>query len=182
MIVIMKYYLSYFVILLFTCLNILNFLEAHEQPGLRYLVRNEILSSKQQSNNICLNFQSYHIHVMFLQNNQNSTKEALDLQNKFMKEFSLSDENLCQFLPSDPSSSSSMCIFEVQYSPSGPFVTAQTTYFIPIADYETAVSFTLKNRGSLDVFVHPNTGCGFEDHIQHSLWSGNKWYCLIIIK
>ena len=83
---------------------------------------------------------------------------------------------MCAFTPSDPQPNyNEICVFDIHYAPSGPFVTAQSTYFIPISEYERAVSWTMANRRGLDVFVHPNTGCGIQDHVMHSLWGGNKW-------
>ena len=33
----------------------------------------------------------------------------------------------------------------------------------------------MKNKGILDILVHPNSGCGVQDHVDHALWAGNKW-------
>jgi aromatic ring-cleaving dioxygenase len=66
-------------------------------------------------------------------------------------------------------------LLQTNYEASGPFLTAQTAVFIPVNLYEQAVSFMVKNRGRLDVFIHPNSGCGVEDHLLHGLWGGNRW-------
>ena len=70
---------------------------------------------------------------MFLQNNANSTNDAVTLQNKFTDHFAISDKPVCAFTPSDPEPNyNEICVFDINYFPSGPFVTAQTTYFIPV--------------------------------------------------
>ena len=159
------------------CLYLTSCCVSHLQPGIPYVTENMRVQSDFNIS-ICTTFQSYHIHTMFLQNNANSTSAAIRLQESFMKEFGLTyEQSSCEFLPNDPNNldpSTTMCVFEVQYQPAGPFVTAQTTFFIPKADYEKAVSFTMKQRGLLDVMVHPNTGCGVEDHIIHPVWGGRS--------
>jgi hypothetical protein len=120
--------------------------------------------------------QSYHIHVLFWQNNANSTNSAINLQDEFMSHFNLSrDNDACPFEPGDTAPTSPMCVFGTDYEAAGPFLTAQTALFIPIADFERTVSWTVQRRGSLDVFVHPNSGCGIQDHLNYGLWAGNKW-------
>lgn len=47
--------------------------------------------------------------------------------------------------------------------------------FIPVSMYEVTVAWMLKYKGPLDMLVHPNSGCGLQDHITHALWGGNKW-------
>ncbi len=140
---------------------------AHPQPGTRLLSDEDCKSGPQ--------FLSYHIHAFFWMNNANSTSNAEKLQASFAEHFNISSKPLCTFAPSDPSPNSDLCVFAIHYAPSGPFVTAQTTYFVPISMYEQAVSWTVRHRGNLDIFVHPNTGCPVEDHLRHSLVAGTKW-------
>ena len=64
---------------------------------------------------------------------------------------------------------------QTDYEAAGPFVTAQTALFIPVSMFEQAVSWMVAHRGKLDVFVHPNSGCGIQDHMIHGIWGGNKW-------
>ena len=33
----------------------------------------------------------------------------------------------------------------------------------------------MQNRGDLDVLVHPNSGCEFEDHTEWAFWGGKSW-------
>jgi hypothetical protein len=46
----------------------------------------------------------------------------------------------------------------------GPFLTGQSPYFIPISYYKKNVSFMVQNRGQLDIFVHKlRTLIGLDD-------------------
>lgn len=40
---------------------------------------------------------------------------------------------------------------------------------------QRTVPWIMQRRGALDVLVHPNSGCGLEDHTQWPLWGGNAW-------
>ena len=120
--------------------------------------------------------QSYHIHVLFWQNNVNSTKAAILLQDNFLTKFGLTRENnTCAFEPGDDPADGSLCVFTTDYVPAGPFLTAQTAIYVPIADYERTVSWTVQRRSILDVFVHPNSGCTVDDHLHSGVWSGQRW-------
>mmetsp|Transcript_26702 Transcript_26702/g.39674 ORF Transcript_26702/g.39674 Transcript_26702/m.39674 type:complete len:162 (-) Transcript_26702:127-612(-) len=119
-------------------------------------------------------FQSYHIHTLFWHNNKNSTAAAEDLLQGFMTRFNLDQSNMCQYNPGDLRETD-LCVFETDYEAAGPFLTGQTAVFVPVSMYEETVSWMVKHKGFLDVFVHPNSGCGIEDHLMHGLWAGNKW-------
>ena len=58
-------------------------------------------------------FQSYHIHILFWQNNKNSTTAAEDLLAKFMQTFHLDESNACKYNPGDLSETD-LCVFEVR--------------------------------------------------------------------
>lgn len=139
---------------------------AHVQPGVRAM-------------GSCADHppaQSYHIHVLFWQTNTNSTNSALKLQDEFLANFGLTKEsNTCPFEPGSTEPDAPMCVFSTDFEPAGPFLTAQTALFIPVADYQRTVSWIVPRRGSLDVFVHPNSGCSTNDHVYDGLWAGNKW-------
>ncbi|KAJ1409951.1 DOPA-like domain-containing protein [Ochromonadaceae sp. CCMP2298] len=147
---------------------------AHEHPGLLQRLQ---LSSKDEID--CtpegVQFQSYHVHVLFWQNNRNSTAAALKLQGQFMEAFGLGLADKCQFSPSATMPDADMCYFQTDFEPAGPFVTAQYSFFVPTAQYEIAVGWMLRRRGTLDVLVHPNSGCGLQDHLQYSSWGGRVW-------
>jgi DOPA 4,5-dioxygenase len=120
-------------------------------------------------------FQSYHIHILFWTNNKKSIEMAENLLLKFMDRFSLtSEKNMCKFGPGNLEETD-MCVFETDYAAAGPFLTAQTAVFVPISMYEEAMAWMIKYKGVLDMFAHPNSGCGLMDHVSHGLWAGNKW-------
>lgn len=120
-------------------------------------------------------FLSYHIHVLFWPRSaatptlNASSVVALDLQKRFIAEFS----------PGAPCTGlfhqGRLCMFDVDYVGKGPFVTAQWSAFIPIEDFARTVSWVMQRRGELDVLVHPNSGCGLEDHTRWPLWGGKPW-------
>ena len=120
--------------------------------------------------------QSYHIHVLFWQNNKNSTNEAIQLQESFLSKFGLTyEKDTCPFSPGDIQPNAPMCVFSTDFAPAGQFVTAQTALFVPVADYERSISWLVPRRGNLDVFIHPNSGCSINDHLKDALWAGNRW-------
>jgi aromatic ring-cleaving dioxygenase len=120
-------------------------------------------------------FQSYHIHVLFWTNNDQSILMAENLLKAFMEKFSLTAEkNMCQYNPGDLEETE-LCVFETDYAAAGPFLTAQTAVFVPVNLFEETVAWMIKYKGKLDMFAHPNSGCGLMDHVSHGLWAGNKW-------
>lgn len=120
-------------------------------------------------------FQSYHIHILFWTNNKQSVQMAEDLLLKFMDQFSLTaEDNMCKYNPGNLEETA-LCVFETDYAAAGPFLTAQTAVFVPISMYEEAMAWMIKHKGVLDMFAHPNSGCGLMDHVTHGLWAGNKW-------
>ena len=119
---------------------------------------------------------SYHIHTLFWQMSAESVTKAMEFQQAFFDEFELNGVEICTFEAPDPQPNiEDICAFEIDWMPSGPFVTANFAFFVPKGHYEKAVSWSMQNRGDLDIFVHPNSGCHVEDHIKWSVWGGNKW-------
>ena len=119
--------------------------------------------------------QSYHIHVLFPPSNALATNAAMDLQRQFMTAFDLTSAGNCTMSAGDPAPNATMCAFEVDWEPAGPFLTAQYSFFVPVTQYEAAVSWIVRHRGKLDVLVHPNSGCEVEDHTAWALWAGRPW-------
>ena len=117
---------------------------------------------------------SYHIHVMFWQNNKPRTASALELREQFIKRFELEGKD-CEIFPGDPAPGHEMCVFEVNLEPAGPFTTAQYAFYIPPGDLLETSAWMLQHRGVQDVFIHPNTGCETNDHTKWYTFSGDKW-------
>ena len=121
-------------------------------------------------------FLSYHIHVLFWSSSNKSIASALRFQGDFMTEFGLWNKANCTRDSEDPLPRADMCAWtEIGWEPEGPFLTAQYSFFVPVAMYEKAVAWTVRHRGDLDVLVHPNSGCENEDHTIWAVWLGNKW-------
>ena len=151
----------------FVFLAVLNTVVSHMQPGLK-------LSDEDCTNSIPP-FQSYHIHSLFWTNNADSIAAAENLLGKFMVQYNLTAaENTCKYNPGDLKETD-LCVFTTDYEAAGPFLTAQTSVFVPPSMLEDAMGFMVKHKGKLDLLVHPNSGCGIQDHIAHALWAGNKW-------
>ena len=120
--------------------------------------------------------QSYHIHILFPPTDSSKTQEALILQKQFMVAFGLQGKPNCTMTAGDPApQQKDICAFDIDWLPAGPFLTAQYSFFIPIPLLTSATAWTIRHRGSLDVLVHPNSGCEVEDHTEWALWGGSKW-------
>ena len=75
-------------------------------------------------------FFSYHIHILFWQTNANSTAAALALRDSFAKEFNVQQH--CPIEAGDPAPEQhTICYFNPDMEPAGPFLTAQWSFFIP---------------------------------------------------
>ena len=120
-------------------------------------------------------FASYHFHVLFQGSNEENTQGAIELRNNFINEFGLTNDRNCTMGPVDPAPEEPMCVFNVDMEPSGPFLTSQFAFFIQKDDFTVAQEWMRLNHGDYDVLYHPNTGCHVQDHIQWSMWSGDKW-------
>ena len=136
-------------------------------------------SSSTPSNKSCettdVPLSSYHIHVLF-PSDAAKVREALALQLGFMEAFSLIGEPNCTMSAGDPAPLvKEMCAFEIDWAPAGPFLTAQYSFFVPSLQLTKAMAWTVRHRGTLDVLVHPNSGCEVEDHTRWAMWGGNKW-------
>lgn len=117
---------------------------------------------------------SYHIHVLFWQNNAEHVTSALGLRDAFITEFGLLGKN-CTISPGDPAPHQAMCVFEVDWSPAGPFTVAQYSFFIPVKDLTRTSGWMLQHRGLHDVYIHPNSGCETHDHVKWGVFSGHSW-------
>eukprot|EP00656_Telonema_subtile_P045579 TRINITY_DN51835_c0_g1_i2.p1 TRINITY_DN51835_c0_g1~~TRINITY_DN51835_c0_g1_i2.p1 ORF type:complete len:169 (-),score=28.60 TRINITY_DN51835_c0_g1_i2:234-740(-) len=135
--------------------------------------------SAQPSNRSCdamdVPLQSWHIHVLFPPSNRQATTKALALQNDFIDAFDLRHTPNCTMTAGDPAPHAQMCSFEIDWQAAGPFLTAQYSFFIPTHNLTTALAWMVRHRGSLDVMVHPNSGCEVEDHAHWSTWAGTPW-------
>ncbi|XP_065830415.1 uncharacterized protein [Oscarella lobularis] len=118
-------------------------------------------------------FNSYHIHVMFVNGNNESIKAAMEFHDEFVEKFNLTGTKPC----TGNLHQGRLCMFEVEVQPSSdsPFISGQWAAFVPLEDFQRCVPWTMQNRKGLDIFVHPNSGKGLDDHTLWPLWGGMPW-------
>merc|ERR1711918_139166 len=123
---------------------------------------------------------SYHIHIMYeeekaLVDPKRSEKGAQKFIQGFRDRFGLQGPN-CTSLHDD---SPWICEYsgadEAGTGCAAPFMSKTTAFSIPLPWYEEALGWAMRNRGTYDIFIHPNTGCVINDHVDWSLWGGTKW-------
>jgi len=119
--------------------------------------------------NVDPHFFSYHIHIFFLQKNNNSIGKALELRQKFINVFQ--PKPACK----DLFHNDYMCMFETDYEPVGPFVAGQWGVYLLPEHFDKTVTWIMQQRGTLDILVHPNSGYQLEDHTNWALWGGRVW-------
>jgi aromatic ring-cleaving dioxygenase len=114
---------------------------------------------------------SWHFHVIYWQHVNEHKKGAYELRDKFATVFASKLTKPCI----DLFHQDYLCMFEPDYQPVGPFVTAQWSVFFLPEDFNTVVPWIMQHRGKYDVLVHPNSGCEIEDHSWWAFWGGNPW-------
>jgi len=114
---------------------------------------------------------SFHIHLLFWQNNKENTAGALALKQQFAVDFNLTLEPPCRDLFQEDR----LCIFDPDMGPAGPFLTAQWAIFALPGQYNAPLQWFMQNRGDYDVLFHPNSGCEVEDHTLWPYWAGRVW-------
>jgi aromatic ring-cleaving dioxygenase len=121
---------------------------------------------------------SHHIHVLFWQNNNDSVNAAFALRAAFMTQFQLTDkDNTCdEHKVWNTTHPIPLCMFTPDFpNPEPPFLTSEWAAFVPLENFQETVLWIMQQRGSLDVLVHPNSGCEINDHRDWPLWGGMKW-------
>ena len=114
---------------------------------------------------------SWHYHVLYWQTNEEHSKGAYVIRDKFIAEFKDKLGPDC----TDLFHQDHLCMFEPERQPDGPFLTAQWAVFIPNENFAEVVPWILQHRGNYDVLVHPNSGCELEDHSWWAMWGGKPW-------
>jgi len=114
-------------------------------------------------------FYSYHIHILFLQHNNDSVAKALELRQEYISAFQPKPH--CK----DLFHNDYMCMFEVEYDPAGPFVIGQWAVYLLPEHFDKSVKWIMQRRGNFDTLVHPNSGYELEDHTDWALWGGRMW-------
>lgn len=123
-------------------------------------------------------FVEYHFHVLFVRSSQASVKSALNLRQQFETEFG--PLRNCTSLYHQAGICKYDVILDPSTDPGTPFTGAQLSWFIPQRQLAEALSWVISHRdpspeAQISLFVHPNSGCSFEDHFRFALWQGEKW-------
>jgi len=118
--------------------------------------------------------QSFHVHVLYLQNNEKSVNSSMAFYKSSLDHFNIGIH--CPGLTHNDY----MCYFHPDTVPAGPFTTAQwAIYFLP-NQYGEVVTWFMQHRFDYDtdgftILVHPNSGDEYDDHSIWTLWGGEKW-------
>jgi len=124
-------------------------------------------------------FQSYHVHVNYVQHSQVATKCAESLHEAFTARFNLAHAE-CQGGPLAPQSR--LCLYPWSAEKGdngGPFVSGNWAAFVPLEKYQEVVQWVAQHRQdcaiSLDALFHPNSNNPLLDHMRWSTWAGRAW-------
>jgi len=130
---------------------------------------------------------SYHFHVTVWDHNNYSFAMGLAFRDALRRHFTengmMSQEYYCPFGPNYPGPEvRQICKGSTKESSEnplglvgaglGPWLVPNMEYFIPKALFVDAFSWLIVNRGTLDVLIHPNTGCQDRDHTTRAVWLG----------
>merc|ERR1719419_97675 len=131
---------------------------------------------------------SYHFHVMVWINNNASFTIGLTFKEAFRDHFMsngmMDKDYYCPFGPNYPGpeiqkickgrtlETASNPLGVVQPGGNSPWLIYNMEYFIPLTMFVDAYSWLITHRESLDVLVHPNTGCQDRDHTSRGVWLG----------
>eukprot|EP00933_Yihiella_yeosuensis_P049915 TRINITY_DN4749_c1_g2_i1.p1 TRINITY_DN4749_c1_g2~~TRINITY_DN4749_c1_g2_i1.p1 ORF type:complete len:211 (-),score=30.64 TRINITY_DN4749_c1_g2_i1:393-1025(-) len=126
---------------------------------------------------------SYHLHMFYWPDgdfapdspqNQNDHNQAgaFRIQQDFMERFNMTQEPNCTSLREDR-----FCRFDI-ISPGfewdEPFVELQWSIGVPVRSFDVVLKWIMMNRGTYDIFFHPNTGCVVNDHRDWPIFAGHK--------
>lgn len=130
--------------------------------------------------------ESYHIHVQYLKGAPNSTARAMRLRDAYIDRWG---SRSCSGLFDQPE----RCMYAIEDHHDGIFVSGNWAAYVPLADYERIVSWTVqyvssppppkhtedvavgRHRGDLSILFHPNSGQHLHDHFRWSTWIGRVY-------
>eukprot|EP01084_Bolivina_argentea_P312334 540733_1 len=126
-----------------------------------------------------ITFYSYHIHVLFWQQNNASYTNALALKNEFIKAFNINESAECNDINSTHNQNPPLCIVDFDFpEPACPFLTSEWAAFVPNNNiFSKTVPWMMVNHAKYDmvnVMIHPNSGCEIYDHRNWLFWIGNN--------
>ncbi|CDW85249.1 UNKNOWN [Stylonychia lemnae] len=114
---------------------------------------------------------SYHIHLLYFQNNKENTVGAFQIRDQFAAAFNQTLGPDCHDLFHNDNS----CILDDDKGPAGPFPTAQWSVFVLPEHIGSMSTWMMQHRQDYSILVHTNSGCEIEDHSNWTLWGGEPW-------
>mmetsp|Transcript_21459 Transcript_21459/g.37603 ORF Transcript_21459/g.37603 Transcript_21459/m.37603 type:complete len:703 (+) Transcript_21459:76-2184(+) len=133
---------------------------------------------------------SYHVHIQWDYGCKECYETAMNWTDKFVKQFQ-PDAQMCNrmsFLTDlwnkksvsaehiDDHPFADMCIMSTM-PPGGPFFHAEKGFVLSTTMFHKAIPWMMANRplnDKLYIFVHPNSGCQYNDLRHWSMWIGNS--------
>lgn len=134
-------------------------------------------------------FLSYHAHALFREDDPESVLQAHQLHTDFVVHFGGSMGGIPQcggsdalvvgiYNPAGPfGPGMTMCdLGEANTSSTPqPFPSGQWSFFVGLNDFAAVASWLAEHRPSkVNLFIHPNTGCQYHDHMRDAFWVGQK--------
>jgi DOPA 4,5-dioxygenase len=98
-------------------------------------------------------FDFYHAHLYYNEDNMN---EALKIGEQVNAIFSVG-------------------IGHFHQKPVGPHPAWSCQISVPVSHFSEIIQWLLFNRGSVDIFIHPDTGEDLIDHTQRLMWIGKSY-------
>ncbi len=112
---------------------------------------------------------SYHIHLLYWHNSEDSSNGSYAIRNAFVEKFNDKlDDKICP----DQFHSDVNCMGEINDDPFGPFVVANWFVYILPENLSEMMEWFIQHRGKYSIFLHPNSGCLTHDHVKWSMWGG----------
>ena len=163
-----------FLLLLYLLLNIA-LIYGHPDPNPWYNSKCESVEN--------ITFYSYHVHVLFWQQNNESVTNSFELYNKFINTFDVNTNfSECNDDNTTHNQSPSLCILFIDYpEPECPFLTSDWAVFLRNDPelFASIIPWFMKQRmeyeAMMDILVHPNSGCEIYDHRDWGFWIGKEW-------
>jgi len=119
----------------------------------------------------------YHIHVYFLQHNQEQVNAALEIRDAVVEEVRAGNLTVVcngvtsQILPGINDDE----VYDFNMEPIGPHPIGSFEIWVPQEHLPQALSFVLLRRGSLSLLLHPLGRTEIEDHTIHATFFGKQY-------
>eukprot|EP01099_Mayorella_cantabrigiensis_P003228 TRINITY_DN24_c0_g1_i4.p1 TRINITY_DN24_c0_g1~~TRINITY_DN24_c0_g1_i4.p1 ORF type:complete len:229 (-),score=39.81 TRINITY_DN24_c0_g1_i4:201-887(-) len=117
---------------------------------------------------------SFHIHIVYIVTDAGAVQRALQLRDQARAHFADLIGPDCEGLYDE----GRLCFITdhdfTQFA-GGPWPSGEWAMFVPVSYYAQTVPWFTQHYGEFSLFVHPNSGCEWEDHATWGLWGGEPW-------